>query len=68
MKGYKTIAFNSIMAIIAVVHSLNSSAELPDAAAVQTVVDHFQTLFDSALIVGNLVLRAVTTSAIFKKE
>lgn len=68
MKGYKTIAFNVLMAAIAVVHSANSDAQLPDAAAVQGAVDNFQVWFDGAVILGNLVLRAVTTSAIFKKE
>lgn len=68
MKGYKTIAFNVVMAVIAIVHSLNSDAQLPDAAAVQGAVDHFQVFFNGFLIVGNTILRAVTTSGIFKKE
>lgn len=68
MKGYKTIAFNAIMAVVAIVHGLNNDAQLPDAAAVQGVVDSFSLWFDSALIVGNTILRVLTSSPIFKKE
>ena len=68
MKGYKTIAFNSLVAIIAIVHALNPTAELPGQDAVQSVVDNFDTFLTIFATVGNGVLRAVTTTAIFKKE
>lgn len=68
MKGYKTIAFNVIMAGIAIVHSLNADATLPDAAAVQGAVDQFQLALAAVWGVGAVILRAVTTSPIFKKE
>lgn len=68
MKGYRTLAFNAIMAIVAIVHALNTDASLPDAAAVQGVVDQFSTWFEGALVVGNLILRAVTTTPVLKKE
>lgn len=68
LQGWKTVLFNVIMAGIAIVHSLNSEAVLPDAAAVQGVVDNFQVFFDGALIVGNVILRAVTSSPIFTKK
>lgn len=68
MKGYKTLVFNGLMAIIAIVHALNTDASLPDATAVQSAVDQFSTWFDSALVIGNIILRAVTTTPILKKE
>jgi hypothetical protein len=68
MKGYKTIAFNVIMAGIALIHAFNTGASLPDASAVSGVVDQFSTWFDSAMVVGNVILRAITTTSVFKKE
>lgn len=68
MKGYKTLVFNALMAIIGIVHALNADAALPGADAVQGVVDQFSTWFDSALVVGNIILRAITTTPILKKE
>jgi hypothetical protein len=68
MKGYKTLAFNGIMAIVAIMHALNNDAQLPDAAAVQGVVDNFSTWFEGALVVGNIILRAITTTPVLKKE
>lgn len=68
MKGYKTLVFNGIMAIIAIVHALNTDAALPGADAVQGLVDQFSTWFDGAVLVGNIILRAVTTTPILKKE
>lgn len=68
MKGYKTLIFNGIMAIVAIVHTLNADATLPGADAVQGVVDQFSTWFDGAVLVGNIILRAFTTTPILKKE
>jgi hypothetical protein len=68
MKGYKTLVFNGLMAIVAIVHALNTDAQLPDAAAVQGVVDQFSTWFEGALVVGNIILRAITTTPVLKKE
>lgn len=68
MKGYKTIIFNSIMAIIAVVYALNPDAEKPSAEQVQGSVDAVEAGFTAVLTVGNVILRAITTSPVFKKE
>jgi len=68
MKGYKTIAFNVIMAIIAAVYALNPDAEKPSPEQVQGGVDAVEAGFAAVLSVGNIILRAITTSAVFKKE
>ncbi len=68
MKGWKTIVFNAIMAVIAVVYALNPDAEKPSTEQVQGAVDTAEAAWASVVVVGNAILRALTTSAIFKKE
>jgi hypothetical protein len=68
MKGYKTLIFNTLMAVIAVVYALNPDAEKPSIEQVHGAVDTVEAAWASVMVVGNAILRAVTTSAIFKKE
>ena len=68
MKGYKTIAFNILMSVIAIVSLWNPDAELPDAATVQSGLDATETAIVSVWGIGNLILRAVTNSPIFKSS
>lgn len=68
MKGWKTVLFNVVMAIVASVYALNPQAEVPTAEQVHAGVNALEVAWGSVLVVGNLLLRAVTTSGIFKKE
>lgn len=68
LQGWKTVVFNSIMGLIALVHVINPGAELPGQEAVQGVVDNGEALFTVILAVGNVILRAVTSSPIFQKK
>lgn len=67
MKGYKTVAFNVVMTVIALVMVFNPDAELTDAAAVQASVDLVDAGFMSFWGIVNVILRGVTDSPIFKK-
>jgi hypothetical protein len=68
MKGYKTIAFNLLMAVIAVLSALNPEAELPSSEDVQSGVDAVSAAVAAVWGLGNILLRAITDTPIFKKE
>ncbi len=68
MKGWRTILFNGIMALIAVVYALNPDAEKPTPEQVDGAITAGEGAWASIVVVGNAILRALTTSAIFKKE
>ena len=68
LKGFKTIAFNVLMTIVMAVRVLNPEAELPDEAAVQATVNVVDAAITAAWGIGNIILRAITDSPIFKKE
>lgn len=67
LKGFKTVAFNLAMGGIMLVRALNPDAELPGQEAVQSAVDNLDVALTSLWAVGNLVLRAVTSTHIFDK-
>lgn len=67
-KGYKTIVFNLVMALIAIVKALNPDAETPDAGAVSTGVDQFLVGLGAVWAFGSIVIRAVTHSPIFNRD
>ncbi len=67
MKGFKTVAFNVVMTVVALVRVFNPEAELPDPVAVQASVDLVDVGFLSAWGTINLILRGLTDSPIFKK-
>ncbi len=58
MKGWKTILFNGVMLVV----GLTGAAVSPE--QVNEVVEGFMAIW----AVGNVILRAVTDSPIFKKE
>ncbi len=68
MKGYRTIAFNAVMAIIAVATIVSPDAEVPTADQVQSAVNGADAAVVGVWTVGNMILRAITSSPIFKKE
>jgi len=58
MKGYRTIIFNAVMLI----GSLSGATFSPD------MVNEWIEAFALVWTAGNIILRAVTSSPIFKKE
>jgi len=68
LKGYKTVAFNVVMSLITILTMFNPGSELPDAETVQGGIDAVEAAVVAVWTVGNLILRAVTDSPIFKKE
>lgn len=68
IKGFKTFAFNVVMTIVMAVRVLNPEAELPDEAAVEAAVMSWDAGLTALWGIGNLVLRALTDSPIFRKE
>ena len=70
MKGYKTIAFNALMGVIAALgYWLPESAEtLPGEAEVSQTLDMFWEAWTSIEVVGNMILRKITSTPMFKRE
>ena len=68
LKGYKTIAFNVIMSLVTVIALFNQGAELPDAETVRGGLDAVDTAIAAVWGIGNIILRAVTDTPVFKKE
>lgn len=68
LKGFKTVIFNLIMMVIMAVRLLNPEAELPDDASVDAVAQALDGTIATAWGIGNMLLRAITTSPIFTKE
>lgn len=58
MKGWKTIIFNAVMLV----------GGLTGAAIEPALVTAFAEEFVSVLAIGNGILRAITSTAIFRKE
>lgn len=67
LKGYKTVIFNLIMGLIMMIRAMNPDAEVPSDGAVTSAIDAIDVALTMAWSAGNLILRAVTTSPIFKK-
>lgn len=67
-KGYRTVLFNIVMAVVMITKSLNPDMESPSAEEVQQAVDMLDAAIAAVWGIGNVVLRAITTSPIFKKE
>ena len=70
MKGFKTIAFNVIMSAIMLTSMWNpeSASDLPDAAQVGGLMEQAEVWITAVWGIGNMWLRAVTSTVIFKKE
>lgn len=68
LKGYKTVAFNVIMAILPIVAILNPDAQLPSGETISQNLDVIFGAYATLTATGNLILRAVTNSPIFKKK
>jgi hypothetical protein len=68
MKGYRTVIFNAAMAVVMIIKAANPDAELPDAESVTAAVDAVELAIGLVWSIGNMLLRAITDSPIFKKE
>lgn len=75
LKGYKTMIINGLVVAFMAIKLVFPEAELPspeDAGALVDQADEIitktQALYVGALAFGNMVLRAVTSTSIFKKE
>jgi hypothetical protein len=66
-KGYKTVIFNVSVGLLMVWRAADPSATLPDENQLNTVLDSVFASLDALLVVGNLFLRAVTDTQVFKK-
>lgn len=68
LKGYRTVIFNVVMGGISLVRALAPDAELPNEETVGVVLDNADVFITGAWLAGNLVLRAITNSALFQKR
>ncbi len=68
LTGYKTVAFNAVMAIVAIWKIYFPEQEMPGEMEVERAVDTFWQIFSTVMVAGNVGLRAVTKTPIFKKE
>lgn len=67
MKGYRTVAFNIIMTALMAFALWSPGAELPDAGTIDKLLGDAEGLFTAAWALGNMVLRAITDTPMFKK-
>ncbi len=67
MKGYKTVVFNAALALVAIWKIYYPEQEMPGEMEIERAVDVFWEIFSAVAVVGNVGLRAVTTTPIFKK-
>ena len=68
LKGYRTILFNCTMAALAILSAVFPDAQLPDGETVNNVLANAEALILGVALVGNLILRAVTTTPVFRKQ
>lgn len=68
MKGYRTIIFNVIMTALMVLSVFNPEAETPSEAEVGNAIDAVEGAIAAVWGVGNVILRAITTTKIGSKE
>lgn len=67
VKGYKTIAFNVIVGLLLVWRAVRPADEIPSSEQVSALLDSLYASLDAILVVGNLVLRAMTNTSVGRK-
>ena len=67
IKGYKTVIFNVTVGLLMVWRATDQSVVLPDETQVNAALDAVFSILDPLAVVGNMVLRAVTNTAVGKK-
>lgn len=68
LRGFKTVLFNIIMTVVMAMQLWFPGAEVPTADQVNSAVGGLELFLTLAWGLGNVVLRAVTNTQIFKKE
>ena len=67
LKGYRTVIFNVIVGLLMVWRAVAPGDEIPSESQVSTLLDSLLGSLDAVLVVGNIVLRKFTTTAIGEK-
>ena len=69
MKGYRTVLFNALMALIALLGSMGiiEGSEAPDAGAVNAFLDNIEAVVLFVTPFGNMILRWLTTGPVGTK-
>ena len=68
LKGYRTIIFNVIMTLFMFINLWSPSTELPSGEDVKSAIENLDLAIAFFWGLGNVILRAITDTAIFKKE
>ena len=66
IKGYKTLAFNIVMALLLVWRSVRPTDQIPDEATATSILDSLFNSLDALTVIGNIFLRFRTTTPIGK--
>ena len=67
MKGYRTLVFNLLMTGIVILKMWYPEMELPVESDIVEGLDSVETAIAFILVIGNLFLRAITNTPIFRK-
>jgi hypothetical protein len=69
MKGWRTVIFNALMGIIAMLGALGviEGTDVPDAGAVNAFLDHIEAVVAFVTPLGNVLLRLITTGPVGTK-
>ena len=67
VKGYKTIIFNVLIGLLMVWKAVSPESELPTPDMLNGLLDSLYASLDAILVVGNIVLRAVTNTSVGRK-
>ena len=68
LKGYRTIIFNVIMTVFMLINVWSPDTELPSGEDVKGALDNLDLALAFFWGLGNIILRAITDTPIFKKE
>lgn len=67
VKGYKTVIFNVLIGLLMVWKAVSPESELPTPELLNGLLDSLYASLDAILVVGNIVLRAVTNTSVGRK-
>ena len=67
VKGYKTVVFNVLIGLLMVWKAVSPESELPTPDMLNGLLDSLYASLEAILVVGNIVLRAVTNTAVGRK-
>lgn len=69
MKGYRTVIFNALMALVALLGSMGviEGSDAPDAGAINAFLDHIEAIVLFVTPLVNVALRFITTGPVGTK-